>query len=918
MKKLVLFFVAAVLTVAELFAGRMYPSALEGKYMYVYRNDSIRFMSIAYDKLIGMEVGYSDSGDTSLPDIQTIETADTVYHIPLEAIDSIAFHTPSTVMADAAIDLSYDHAPYILGNKGLNLCLSASTPSGLRPRQGDVLFTWGVAPNLTGGFAGRVRSSHTAGDTLVVVCDSVRFGEVFDRFYGRLEPVAESMSRSVDIPENVSPIEISLSLEDLFSVESESDVVDKLIERPDLKEVFKSKTSVGVGLNKLKLSVYPQRFAPSLYCFFNEESSQFNLEFGLDYDLTIALDFDLAISGTIGVDVDPSAIENCVGRIQSSLEEKLKDKGKIFNSLFEKLNMFEDFCFKHNIRPEAKLYLTSGFIAGVEGRCRICGFFDATFDFWDCVATALAPKVALPILILQGNRLYPESCGVENVPKYIIFNGGFGIGLGAKIVYYEDEKCAISSAVGAEYSVEGQVPLWVNSSTVSERETSVYKSLIDNNALSIDANAVINLISVEAKLNNGDTSLAEGINWNAKGDLGWSIYELAHVPTITKPVYFDSESRQFNYMADKETLYEHRMGAVAYDEKTGETILEWDEINYYKDPAETNAFSIQLPGMKPNRDYTVYPVIDQAAHTRWFDPDPLPLLAEPSVKVRFDSTPVTDGANVPDDEKAEAILYGHIENTSYLNGTQYEAGFEVWCGDAAPVRYSSQLASGKLSLTVSDLNFSTTYSYRAYLKIDDDFTYGETLTFTTPSGPFVDLGLSVKWASKNMGSETASDKGYYYQWGALTGSTACSWDNYFDNPYGESGDWVGCTKVTDDIVSTSYDVVSHYYNGSARMPSADEMQELVDKCTWTWTTLDGVSGYEVTGPNGATIFLPATGQIDGSGVSNAEQYGGYWSGSIATTNTSSARILYFYGSMMHSLSQSNRYVGRPIRAVCDM
>lgn len=106
-------------------------------------------------------------------------------------------------------------------------------------------------------------------------------------------------------------------------------------------------------------------------------------------------------------------------------------------------------------------------------------------------------------------------------------------------------------------------------------------------------------------------------------------------------------------------------------------------------------------------------------------------------------------------------------------------------------------------------------------------SYGETLTFTTPAVPLVDLGLSVKWASKNMGSDTESDAGSYYQWGALTGLTACSWDNYFDNPYDESG-------------------------------------------------------------------------------------------SIATTNISSARILYFYGSMMHSLSQSNRYVGRPIRAVCDM
>ena len=59
--------------------------------------------------------------------------------------------------------------------------------------------------------------------------------------------------------------------------------------------------------------------------------------------------------------------------------------------------------------------------------------------------------------------------------------------------------------------------------------------------------------------------------------------------------------------------------------------------------------------------------------------------------------------------------------------------------------------------------------------------------------------------------------------------------------------------------SNGDDIASKQLGGSWRIPTAGEWQELIDKCTWTWTSYNGVNGYRITGPNGSNIFLPAAG-----------------------------------------------------------
>ena len=99
------------------------------------------------------------------------------------------------------------------------------------------------------------------------------------------------------------------------------------------------------------------------------------------------------------------------------------------------------------------------------------------------------------------------------------------------------------------------------------------------------------------------------------------------------------------------------------------------------------------------------------------------------------------------------------------------------------------------------------------------------------------------------------------------------------------------------------------------MPTVHQTQELWQDCTWQWTQLNGVKGRLVTGPNGNTLFLPATGQC----VNNGENIGvGIWGG----TWTRTLYLTPFYA--IHPVFESNymdwfiyitRDVGHTVRAV---
>lgn len=188
---------------------------------------------------------------------------------------------------------------------------------------------------------------------------------------------------------------------------------------------------------------------------------------------------------------------------------------------------------------------------------------------------------------------------------------------------------------------------------------------------------------------------------------------------------------------------------------------------------------------------------------------------------------------------------------------------------------------------------------------------------------YVDLGLSVKWATCNVGASKPEEYGDYFAWGETTVKPAYYWSKY---NYKQDSESKILTKYN---TRSGYGTIDHKttlelgddaaranWGGSWRMPTTAEQDELRKKCTWTWTTQNGVKGYKVTSKkNGMSIFLPATGYRADISFFLTERYGYYWSSSLDANNPYSAYNLYFSSEGV-TWYGSDRYYGLSVRPVC--
>ena len=179
-------------------------------------------------------------------------------------------------------------------------------------------------------------------------------------------------------------------------------------------------------------------------------------------------------------------------------------------------------------------------------------------------------------------------------------------------------------------------------------------------------------------------------------------------------------------------------------------------------------------------------------------------------------------------------------------------------------------------------------------------------TGTINGHDYVDLGLSVQWATCNVGALSPSDYGEYYAWGETStkndysSSTSKTWEKSLDNIAGYA----------------SYDAARAHWGSAWRLPTKAEFQELIDNCSWTWTSQDGHNGYKVTGKNGKSIFLPAASWRGGTELDNAGKGGLYWSATPDEKVTQCACSLCFYSGSRY-VDWGNRYYGLSVRPVSE-
>ena len=172
---------------------------------------------------------------------------------------------------------------------------------------------------------------------------------------------------------------------------------------------------------------------------------------------------------------------------------------------------------------------------------------------------------------------------------------------------------------------------------------------------------------------------------------------------------------------------------------------------------------------------------------------------------------------------------------------------------------------------------------------------------------YVDLGLSVKWATCNVGADSPEDYGNYYAWGETC--TKHSYDGDNCSTYG--------VQLGNISGNPEYDVARYYWGGTWRMPTEGEMRELIDDCTWTRMTQNGIEGYKVTGPNGNSIFLPAAGFRYGSSLDDSGSRGYYWSSTPCDYNLDCSAYYLFFTSDFQYMSSYYRNLGLSVRPVVE-
>lgn len=175
----------------------------------------------------------------------------------------------------------------------------------------------------------------------------------------------------------------------------------------------------------------------------------------------------------------------------------------------------------------------------------------------------------------------------------------------------------------------------------------------------------------------------------------------------------------------------------------------------------------------------------------------------------------------------------------------------------------------------------------------------------------IDLGLpsGTKWASCNVGANKPEEYGDYYAWGETTTKKEYTEDNYL---YYKNGKYV---NIGDDISGTQYDVAHVKWGEKWQMPTLEQILELVHNCKYEWTTLNGVKGGKLTGPNGNSIFLPAAGNRWYGDLSRAGEYGYYWSSTQNPDLSYDAYFLYSYSGGANWNGYYGRGYGRSVRPV---
>ena len=286
-----------------------------------------------------------------------------------------------------------------------------------------------------------------------------------------------------------------------------------------------------------------------------------------------------------------------------------------------------------------------------------------------------------------------------------------------------------------------------------------------------------------------------------------------------------------------------------------------------------------------------------------------------SISYRF----ATIGGNVTDDGGLSVTERGVCYSTN-ANPT------------TANTKISNGTGTGTFTCNLTDLQEGTTYYVRAYAINEKGTAYGKEVSVTTKARTYkdgyeyIDLGLSVKWATCNVGASKPQDYGDYFAWGETEPKEIYNWSTYKHCNGSETTLTKYNTKSSYGTVdnkttlSAIDDAATVNWGGSWRMPTYEEFHELIEQCTWYPATQNGIDGcLMISKSNGNSIFLPFAGNYSYNSNNWEQIIGHYWSSSLLTVDPDDSRYAWYMSvasSGVGLMAWNDRTVGRPVRPVC--
>ena len=275
------------------------------------------------------------------------------------------------------------------------------------------------------------------------------------------------------------------------------------------------------------------------------------------------------------------------------------------------------------------------------------------------------------------------------------------------------------------------------------------------------------------------------------------------------------------------------------------------------------------------------------------------------------------------------MITGSYEYMMNIEGGEFEIRYSL-NEDMSSAQSEKVVPVGNdFSVTLTGLDRDKQYYYRFYFSGKYNSFETEVQRFNLGDGDdgddsgsdseiagheYVDLGLpsGLKWATCNVGAEKPEDYGDYFAWGEIETKSE----------YTESNSLTHGKQMDDISGDVQYDVAAANWGGSWRMPTKDEMIELVSNCEWEWILIekndyDSVKCYKGIGPNGNSVIFPVAGCYNGPSLISVGTGGLCWTSTPYDVKLNLAYEFYFNDYNAEVSYIGNRFIGQSVRPVSE-